>query len=160
MFYKMILTARDRWFASEQCTVKSLVNYMVTADNMRDAQIEAIKTYLFLKIGCENRPLAFLFSQGAFNSLNLNEIEVSNNVREYLEEYSAAAVLYEYTCLKNDAGEQVSEKLEKQIKKDPESIDKVFDYERFDYLYLEDTLPEKDRVTLTPRKICEFIKED
>ncbi len=36
----------------------------------------------------------------------------------------------------------------------------AFGYERFDYLYLEDTLPEKDRMTLTRRKICEFFKED
>jgi len=35
----------------------------------------------------------------------------------------------------------------------------AFGYERFDYLYLEDTLPEKDRLTLTRRKICEFFKE-
>ena len=36
----------------------------------------------------------------------------------------------------------------------------AYGYERFDYLYLEDTLPEKDRMTLTRRKICEFFKED
>ena len=36
----------------------------------------------------------------------------------------------------------------------------AFGYERFDYLYLEDTLPEKDRMTLTRRKICEFFKEE
>ena len=36
----------------------------------------------------------------------------------------------------------------------------AFGYERFDYLYLEDRLPEKDRMTLTRRKICEFFKEE
>ena len=35
----------------------------------------------------------------------------------------------------------------------------AYGYERFDYLYLEDTLPEKDRLILTRRKICEFFKE-
>lgn len=35
----------------------------------------------------------------------------------------------------------------------------AYGYERFDYLYLEDTLPEKDRLTLTHQKICEFFKE-
>lgn len=35
----------------------------------------------------------------------------------------------------------------------------AFGYERFDYLYLEDTLPEKDRLALTYQKICEFFKE-
>ena len=36
----------------------------------------------------------------------------------------------------------------------------AFGYERFDYLYLEDTLSEKDRLTLTHQKICEFFKEE
>lgn len=36
----------------------------------------------------------------------------------------------------------------------------AYGYERFDYLYLEDTLPEKDRLILTRRKICEFFKEE
>ena len=36
----------------------------------------------------------------------------------------------------------------------------AYGYERFDYLYLEDTLPEKDRLTLTHQKICEFFKEE
>ena len=36
---------------------------------------------------------------------------------------------------------------------------KAFGYERFDYLYLEDTLPEKDRLSWTHQKICEFFKE-
>ena len=36
----------------------------------------------------------------------------------------------------------------------------AFGYERFDYLYLEDTLPDKDRLTLTHQKICEFFKEE
>ena len=35
----------------------------------------------------------------------------------------------------------------------------AYGYERFDYLYLEDTMPEKDRMTQTHKKICEFFKE-
>lgn len=125
----MITTARERWYNSQNCTVNSLLNYIINTGKMRDAQIEAIKTYLFLKIGCGNKSLSFLFSHGAFNNLNLNDIEVSNAVREYLEKNYAAAALYEYACLKNDSNEQVSEKLEEQIKSFPESIDynKFFD---------------------------------
>ena len=90
---------------------------------MRDAQIEAIKVYLFLKIACECEPLTQLFRQGFFNSIDLNEIELSKSTREYLFQNPAAAALFEYACLTNDKGEQVSEKLEKQIKKDPAGID-------------------------------------
>lgn len=127
MFYKMITTARDRWYISERCTVGNLVEYIAKTGQMRDAQIDAIKTYLFLKIACGSQPLAELFQQGAFNTLSLEEIEVSGKVRDFLAANPAAAALFEYACLKNDAGEQVSEMLEKQIRKAPESID----YDRF-----------------------------
>lgn len=122
MFYKMIMTARNRWYSSHNCTVNELLDYIKNTGQMRDAQVEAIKTYLFLKIGCKNKSLSFLFSHGAFNNLNLDDIEVSNYVREYLKTNPAAATLYEYACLKNDSNEQVSQKLEKQIKKAPETI--------------------------------------
>lgn len=52
MFYKMIEKARERWCASQNCTVTNLVAYMTHQGHLRDAQIEAIKTYLYLKIAC------------------------------------------------------------------------------------------------------------
>ena len=61
MFYKMIERARDRWYASPDCTIGNIIDYMTRQGNLRDAQIGAIKTYLFLKICCENKPLATLF---------------------------------------------------------------------------------------------------
>ena len=63
MFYKMIERARDRWYASADCTVTDLVGYMIQRGHLRDAQIEAIKTYLFLKIACKCQPLKKLFCQ-------------------------------------------------------------------------------------------------
>lgn len=90
---------------------------------MRDAQIEAIKTYLFLKIVCNSRPLSELFCRGAFNTLILDEVELSGKTREYLSTHPEAAALFEYALLKNEKGEQVSPKLEQQIRKEPESID-------------------------------------
>ena len=35
----------------------------------------------------------------------------------------------------------------------------AFGYERFEYLYLEDSFPEAERIRLTHEKICEFFKE-
>ena len=123
MFYRMITTARDRWYASEDCTIRHIIDYIEQAGQMRDAQVEAIKTYLFLKIYCENKPLSVLFQHGAFNNLNLDEAELSSVAREFIVKAPAAAALFEYATLKNDAGDQVSEKLEKAIKKEPEAID-------------------------------------
>lgn len=84
MFYKMIENKCTQWYESERCTVKSIIEYIEKAGQMRDAQIEAIKVYLFLKIACECKPLTQLFRQGFFNSIDLNEIELSKSTREYL----------------------------------------------------------------------------
>lgn len=123
MFYQMITNARNRWFVSSECTAQGIVAYIEKINQMRDAQVDAIKTYLYLKIACGCAPLAKLFCQGAFNTLDLEQEELSAKTRAFLLDHPAAAALFEYACLKNDSGEQVSEKLEKQIRKDPESID-------------------------------------
>ena len=142
MFYKMIETKRDQWFQSPECTVGSMIEYMKKDGHLRDAQIDAIKTYLFLKIACQCRPLWELFSSGALCNIDLEAEELSSPVRAYLCGNPAAASLYEYACLKNDLGEQVSDKLEKAIKEAPDSIDytgvfkKLFyDVSYTDYLF-------------------------
>ena len=63
MFYKMIENKCREWYHSEECTVHSLVEYIEKTGKMRDAQVEAIKLYLFLKIGCGCKPLELLFRQ-------------------------------------------------------------------------------------------------
>ena len=123
MFYRMIENKRNQWLSSPNCTITSLIDYIVKTGQMRDAQIEAIKTYLFLKIACEGKPLATLFKNGAFNTLDLNALELSQSTRDYLISHPSAAALFEYACMKNDKDEQVSVKLEKAIKKTPDSID-------------------------------------
>ena len=125
MFYKMIENACNRWYSSSECTANSIIDYIENNGKMRDAQIDAIKTYLYLKIACEGLPLVELFQSGMFNTLDLDNVELSSSVRQYLQNNSAAATLFEYACLRNEKGEQVSEKLEKAIKKAPEEIDYI-----------------------------------
>ena len=36
----------------------------------------------------------------------------------------------------------------------------AFGYDRFEYLYLEDTISENERLEITHRKMCDFFKED
>lgn len=127
MFYRMITNARNCWLTSDNCTVKDLIAYIESTGQMRDAQIDAIKTYLFLKIGCDCQPLPYLFSEGYFNTLDLQTVELAAAPKAYLEEHPEAVALLEYARLKNDAGEQVSQKLEQQIRKAPEGVD----YRRF-----------------------------
>jgi type III restriction enzyme len=52
MFYKMIQRKRDMWYSSSECTIDELISYIVNKGEMRDVQIDAIKTYLYLKIAC------------------------------------------------------------------------------------------------------------
>lgn len=115
MFYQMITNARNCWLTSDNCTVKDLVAYIESTSQMRDAQIDAIKTYLFLKIGCDCKPLSRLFSEGYFNTLDLQTVELAAAPKAYLEEHPEAVALLEYARLKNDTGEQVSQKLEELV---------------------------------------------
>jgi len=123
MFYKMIENKCKEWYDSEKCTVRNLIEYIEKTGQMRDAQIEAIKVYLFLKISCECQPLVSLFKSGFFNSIDLDAIELSVSTRIYLEKNPAATALLEYSSLINDKGEQVSEKLEKMIRREPSAVD-------------------------------------
>lgn len=41
MFYKMIENKRNQWLSSPDCTITSLIDYIVKTGQMRDAQIEA-----------------------------------------------------------------------------------------------------------------------
>ena len=121
MFYKMITKKRDEWFAAD-CPVKNIVSYIEATNQMRDAQIDAIKTYLYLKIACNNQPLAELFSAGNFNSIDFDNLELSLMTRDALEKDLALAALYEYASLKDDKGNQVSEKIIKEIRSNPSNI--------------------------------------
>lgn len=124
----MIENKCNHWYKSTACTVNDLIDYIEKKGQMRDAQIYAIKTYLFLKICCGCKSLELLFKEGFFNSINLNEVELSSSTRNFLESNPCATALLEYSLLKNDKGEQVAVKLERQIKQNPQSInyDEVF----------------------------------
>lgn len=127
MFYKMIEKKRDAWLRSAACPVRDLLLYMVKVGRMRDAQIEAIKTYLFLKIACKNRSLCDLFCSGEFNALCFDNIELTSKAKTVLETNQAAAALFEYAASPDADGKAFSPKLLKKIKDAPDEID----YESF-----------------------------
>lgn len=95
MFHKMITRKRDIWYQSADCKVNEIINYVEKQNQMRDAQIEAIKTYLFLKIACENQPLYQLFTTGAFNSIILMNLN-------FLQPHEASLMSIRRLLLKND----------------------------------------------------------
>lgn len=123
MFYRLIQKKCDEWMKSPDCTIRELIQYIYRRNKMRDAQIEAIKIYLFLKIACGNRPLWKLFIEGRFNSLDFNSMELTVEARKVLTTNKAAAALMEYSLLTDKDGNQLAPEMEKVIRQQSENID-------------------------------------
>ena len=122
MFYKLIEKKRNEWLSSPSCVVSELVSYIDRQRKMRDAQIESIKTYLYLKIECQNKPLWELVASGRFNSTDVDNLEVNKATRTILNSNPAALALWEYASMPNEVGEVNSPKIIAAIKKAPESV--------------------------------------
>ena len=90
---------------------------------MRDAQTDAIRTWLFLKIACANAPLWKLFSEGRFNTVDLDTVPLSTAARKVLLSNKTASALFEYSRLKDRNGKQIAPELEQFITEHPDLID-------------------------------------
>jgi type III restriction enzyme len=118
MLHNIVKKKKNEWLQSRDCSVSDMVKYIRERGFLRDTQIEAIETYLFLKIQGENRPLWQLFSNGFFTvEVDLAKLEINQHVREYFETNKNAYVLYDF-AQKNKMPE-----LEKVIKTSPETTD-------------------------------------
>lgn len=142
MFYQLIEKKRNEWLAAKECTITDLLHYIEQRGMMRDAQLEAIKTYLFLKIACQNQPLWQLFVNGYFNDTNIDQIELTEAARQIFSTNKAAVALFQYSRLKDKGGRQLAPELELFIKQNADKIDyeaifkKIFyDVTYTDYLF-------------------------
>ena len=123
MFYKLIEKKRDEWLDSKECSVAKLIHYIEQRGMMRDAQLEAIKTYLFLKIACQNKPLWKLFVEGVFNDTNIGQVELTETARQIFSSNKVAVALFQYSRLQDKTGKQLAPELEKYIKQHADEID-------------------------------------
>ena len=121
MINRIIQKKRDEWLNSDDCPIKDLLSYMLKREFLRDAQIEAIKTYLYLKIEHQARPLAELFSTSAFSSLNISELALPESVKKKFAADPALLMMYEFSSMDTD-GEIVSEKIIRTIQENPDTI--------------------------------------
>ena len=118
MFHHIIRAKAREWAASSTCTAKALLDYIRAQDKMRDAQIEAIETYLFLKIAHGNKPLHELFSSGALvSTATLDDEPLKTTVRDYLKANPATVALREYARATESA------KLLNLLEQSPEKVD-------------------------------------
>ncbi len=69
---------------SDDCTIRDLIKYIRDKGHLRDTQIEAIETYLFLKIQGQNKPLWQLFSEGFLLMEPIWQIWTSTKLQEII----------------------------------------------------------------------------
>jgi type III restriction enzyme len=123
MLHYIIQQKKNEWLQSDDCTIRDLVKYIRDKGHLRDTQIEAIETYLFLKIQGQNKPLWQLFSEGFFtNGTDLAKLDINEIAREYLTQNKNAFALFDFARQKNGNGTYIPE-LEKLIKANPASLD-------------------------------------
>ena len=133
MFYKILQKKRNEWLRRSDCPIETLLSYIECRGMMRDAQIDAIKTYLFLKIECKNKPLWRLFTEGDFLTIDLDTVSLTVKARTILEKNKAAATLYEYACLHDDKGKTIAPALRRYIEDFPDKIDYVGVFKKIFY---------------------------
>ncbi|MGC9332047.1 MAG: DEAD/DEAH box helicase family protein, partial [Bacteroidales bacterium] len=99
------------------------MEYIRTKGELRDTQIDAIETYLFLKIAGENKPLWQLFSEGFFilETPDLSKANINQQTRDILEKNIAALALYDYSKQKIN-GKTLLPEIEKLIIAQPDTL--------------------------------------
>lgn len=119
-----ILKAKTQaWLSNDSCTVKDIISYIRQTGKLRDTQIEALETYLFLKIEGQNKPLWQLFSEGFFSAgLDLSQLNINEASRNFLTGRRDALALYEFASQKENGKSRLPE-LEKLIIEKPETLD-------------------------------------
>ncbi len=123
MLNNIIKHKTSEWLQSDDCSVKDLVKYIRKKGELRDTQIQAIETYLFLKIKGENKPLWQLFSEGFFtNGTDLSKLNINQNTRNFLSKNKSALSLFDFARQKNGNTTLLPE-LEKLIIEQPENIE-------------------------------------
>ncbi|MBU1012044.1 MAG: DEAD/DEAH box helicase family protein [Bacteroidetes bacterium] len=123
MLNNIIYEKKNQWLQSADCTIVDLVKYIRDKGQLRDTQIEAIETYLFLKIKGQNKPLWQLFIEGFFtNGTDLSKLNINQAARDFLTENKYAFALYDFARTKNEKGTLLPE-LEKLIIEKPTELD-------------------------------------
>ena len=123
MLEQIIQAKTQAWLESDDCSVKDLISYIREKAKLRDTQIEAIETYLFLKITGQNKPLWQLFSEGFFSAeLDLATLNINEASRTFLARRQDARALYDFASHKVGGKSRLPE-LEKRITEEPALLD-------------------------------------
>jgi superfamily II DNA or RNA helicase len=123
MLHYIIQEKKNKWLLSDECTINDLIKYIRDKGQLRDTQIEAIETYLFLKIQGQNKPLWKLFSEGFFiNGTDLSKRNINQSARDFFTVNKDAFALYDFARTKSGTGSLLPE-LENLIVDKPTELD-------------------------------------
>ena len=129
MLQSVIEYHKNQWLISDECTVKPIITYIKSKGQLREAQTNALETYLFLKIKGQNKPLWQLFSEGFFsNGEDLSKLNINQKARELFEKNIAARSLLEFSRFKTKNGNgntSLLPDLEKYVINNAENIDYI-----------------------------------
>jgi superfamily II DNA or RNA helicase len=118
MLNDIISAKKNQWLRSPDCAITGLIGYIKNTNKLRTPQIEAIETYLFLKIAGENKPLWQNFSEGFFNqAIDLNTLNINQQARDYFLHNTNALALYQFAQQAN------LQKLVASIIENPSTLD-------------------------------------
>jgi len=117
MLQSIIEYKKNQWLNSDECTIRPIIDYIKNKGQLREAQYEAVETYLFLKIKGQNKPLWELFSEGFFsNGDDLSKLNINQTARDIFEKNIVAKSLLDFTRFKAKNGtETLLPDLEKYI---------------------------------------------
>lgn len=123
MLHTIVRQKKNAWLQTADCPITSLITYIKGRGELRPPQVEAIETYLFLKIEGRNKPLYQLFEEGFFHTdLNLHDLNLSTPTRTYLSANTAARSLFEFARQPANNNQPLMPELVKQIQEQPESV--------------------------------------
>lgn len=73
MFYELI----KAWWVQPDCPCQPFLQYILERGKLRNAQIEAIRHYLYLKVAHDSKPLYQIFTEYTFDTITDDDISQS-----------------------------------------------------------------------------------
>ena len=124
VIHQLLQGKASEWARGGDCPLRAQFGYMRSNGKLRQVQLEAVETYLFLKVACGNRPLHDLFSSGLLTTLDPDSLRVSQATRDHLASHPASLALLQFASHPLPDGSGVlAPALRTRLEDDPASID-------------------------------------
>jgi superfamily II DNA or RNA helicase len=122
--HDLIQNAARTWAHAPDCPLRAQLEYMRRRGGLRPVQIDAVETYLFLKVACGNKPLRNIFAEGILNTIKVDDLRVSQAVRDHLASHPDALALLQFASQPVAGGRGVlAPALRARLEDEPQSID-------------------------------------